>query len=136
EVGAVCVNAHVRICAGGGLRRPSLPRRQTEFVWKRAIRLGCKALRLKTKHVDQIHYCQLGKLAVVKASNQNKALATFKVNRDGPVRTPAPPPRLAVCRGQRRCRRPDSRPVRGRVDRRPASDRYRPDEKDWHAFVA
>src|SRR5438876_7680483 len=38
EVGAVCVNAHVRICAGGGLRRSSLPRRRTESVWKHDIR--------------------------------------------------------------------------------------------------
>src|SRR6266568_5622844 len=78
EVGAVCVNAHVRICAGGGLRRPSLPRRRTELVWKRDIRLDCKALRLKAKDADQIDYCQLGKMAVVKASNQNKALADFQ----------------------------------------------------------
>src|SRR3989475_8260775 len=47
EVGAVCVNAHVRICAGGGLRRSSLPLRRTESVWKWDIRLGCKALRLQ-----------------------------------------------------------------------------------------
>ncbi len=39
---------------------------------------GCKGLRLKAKDADQIDYCQLGKLAVVKASNQNKALADFQ----------------------------------------------------------
>src|SRR5438093_13435084 len=54
EVGAVCVNAHVRICAGGGLRRPSLPRRRTELVWKCGSRLGCKALRLKAKEATQM----------------------------------------------------------------------------------
>src|SRR2546427_11659569 len=66
EVGAVCVNAHVRICAGGGRRRRSLPRRRRELVWKHDSRLGCKGLRLKAKHADQIHYVQLGKLAVGK----------------------------------------------------------------------
>ena len=40
--------------------------------------MGCKALRLKAKDADQIDYCQLGKMAVVKASNQNKALADFQ----------------------------------------------------------
>jgi hypothetical protein len=35
-----------------------------EFVWKWVIRLGCKALRLKAKHADRIHYCQLGKMDV------------------------------------------------------------------------
>jgi len=40
--------------------------------------LGCKALRLKAKNAGQIDYCQLKKLAVVKASNQNKALADFQ----------------------------------------------------------
>ena len=48
------------------------------MVWKRDIRLGCKGLRLKAKDVDQIDCCQLGKLAVVKASSQNKALADFQ----------------------------------------------------------
>ena len=61
EVGAVCVNAHVRICAGGGLRRPSLPRRRTELVWKCGIRLGCKALRLKAKEANPIEKVQLPK---------------------------------------------------------------------------
>src|SRR2546426_9559822 len=51
---------------------------RTELVWKCDIQLGCKALRLKAKDADQIDYCQLGKLAVVKASNQNKALADFQ----------------------------------------------------------
>src|SRR5438552_16139504 len=41
---------------------------RTESVWKRDIQLGCKALRLKAKDAGQIDYCQLGKLAVVKAS--------------------------------------------------------------------
>src|SRR6266571_6654086 len=70
EVGAVCVNAHVRICAGGGLRRPSLPRRRTELVWKCGIRLGCKALRLKAKDAGQIDYCQLGKLDIAGHSGE------------------------------------------------------------------
>ena len=35
---------------------------------------------------DRIHYCQLGKLAVVKASNQNKALVDFQAK---PRRTSA-----------------------------------------------
>ena len=48
------------------------------MVWKRDIRLGCKGLRLKAKDADQIDCCQLGKLAVVKASSQNKALADFQ----------------------------------------------------------
>src|SRR2546428_4981627 len=77
EVGAVCVNAHVRICAGGGLRRSSLPLRRTELVWKHDIRLGCKGLRLKAKDADQIHYVHLGKLAVGKASTRNKGFADF-----------------------------------------------------------
>ena len=50
---------------------------RTESVWKHDIRLGCKALRLKAKDADQIDYCQLGKMAVVKASNRNKGLADF-----------------------------------------------------------
>src|SRR6266704_1819950 len=78
EVGAVCVNAHVRICAGGGLRRPSLPRRRTESVWKWDIRLGCKALRLRGSEADRLHYVQLGKMAVVVASIQNKACGRGK----------------------------------------------------------
>src|SRR5437867_13387206 len=51
---------------------------QTEFIWKRDIRLGWKALRLKAKHANLIRYCKLGKLGVLKASNQNKALADFQ----------------------------------------------------------
>src|SRR6266568_2692608 len=78
EVGAVCVNAHVRICAGGGLRRSSLPLRRTEFLWKHDIRLGCKALRLKGSEADRLHYVQLGKMAVVEASTKNKVLADFQ----------------------------------------------------------
>ena len=34
------------------------------FDWKRDIRLGYKALRLKPKHTGQVHYVHLGKLAV------------------------------------------------------------------------
>src|SRR6266516_4445673 len=34
---------------------------QTEFIWKRDIRLGWKALRLKAKHANLIRYCQLPK---------------------------------------------------------------------------
>jgi len=37
---------------------------------------------------DRIHYCQLGKMAVVKASIQNKALADFQAE---PRRTSADP---------------------------------------------
>jgi len=40
--------------------------------------LGCKALRLKAKQADPIENVHLGKLAVVKASTQNKALADFQ----------------------------------------------------------
>src|SRR5438874_6572601 len=53
-------------------------RGRTESVWKWDIRLDCKALRLKGSEADRLHYVQLGKLAVVKASNQNKALADFQ----------------------------------------------------------
>jgi len=42
---------------------------QTEFIWKRDIRLGWKALRLKAKDADQIDYCQLGKMAVVRTAS-------------------------------------------------------------------
>src|SRR6266852_1154802 len=56
-----------RTTASGDCRlRPAGAR--TESVWKHDIRLGCKALRLKAKDAGQIDYCQLGKLAVVKAS--------------------------------------------------------------------
>src|SRR2546428_5636349 len=123
EVGAVCVNAHVRICAGGGLRRPSLPRRRTELVWKHDIRLGCKGLRLKAKHADQIHYVHLGKMYVVKASTKNKALRDFRSEPQWPVRTPTLQPRLGVCRGRRRYKRPDSHPIRGRVSGSGGSNR-------------
>src|SRR5438552_10179837 len=34
---------------------------RTEFVWKRDIRLGCKALRLKAKQAGQIENVQLPK---------------------------------------------------------------------------
>src|SRR5947209_16230379 len=71
EVGAVCVNAHVRICAGGGLRRPSLPRRRTELVWKLDTGLGCKALRLIATQAHPIGNVQLGKLAVVRRPTKN-----------------------------------------------------------------
>jgi len=37
-----------------------------------------KALIRKAREAEHIHYCQLGKLAVVKASTQNKALADFQ----------------------------------------------------------
>src|SRR5499425_2357664 len=37
----------------------------TEFVWKSPIGFSDKVLRLKVPTVDNIHYCQLGKLAVV-----------------------------------------------------------------------
>src|SRR5438477_1215539 len=63
---------------------------RTELVWKHDIRLGCKGLRLKAKHADQIHYVHLGKLAVVKASNRNKGLADFRSEPQWPVRTPTP----------------------------------------------
>src|SRR5215467_5309406 len=37
----------------------------TEFVWKSPIRFSDKVLCLKVPMVDNIHYCQLGKMAVV-----------------------------------------------------------------------
>ena len=67
-------------------------------MWKRDIRLGWKALRLKAKQADPIENVQLGKMDVVKASNKNKALTDFRSEPQWPVRTPTPPPRLA--RGQ------------------------------------
>ena len=42
---------------------------RTEFFWKRDIRLGGKALRLKAKDAGQIDYCQLGKMAVGEPSH-------------------------------------------------------------------
>src|SRR5436309_7478136 len=48
---------------------------RTEFAWKYDIKLGCKALRLKVEQADPIDNVEFGKLAVVKASNQKKALA-------------------------------------------------------------
>ena len=39
---------------------------RTELVWKHDIRFGCKGLRLKAKDADQIDYCQLDQMAVVK----------------------------------------------------------------------
>src|SRR5262249_16082261 len=38
---------------------------RTEFVWKWPIRFSDKVLHLKVPTVDNIHNCQLGKLAVV-----------------------------------------------------------------------
>src|SRR6266436_3559980 len=61
---------------------------RTEFVRKHDIRLGCKALGLKAKDADQIDYCQLGKMYVVKASTKNKALRDFRSEPQWPVRTP------------------------------------------------
>ena len=98
--------------------------------------IAFEKLILKAKHADPIPYCQLGKMDVVKASNKNKALTDFRSEPQWPVRTPTPPLRLGVCRGRRRYKRPDSHPIRGRVDRRPASDRYRPVAIDWRACVA
>src|SRR5215470_4040244 len=40
-------------------------RRRTEFVWKSDISFGDKALGPKAIVADALHYCQLGKLAVV-----------------------------------------------------------------------
>src|SRR5439155_20992812 len=79
---------------------------RTESVWKHDIRLGCKALRLKAKDADQIDYCQLGKLAVVKASNQNKALADFQSEPRRASADSAPPPRLGAPRWQRQLKSP------------------------------
>ena len=39
----------------------------TELVWKFDIRFAYKALGVKATVADVIHYCQLGKLAVVKS---------------------------------------------------------------------
>ena len=41
------------------------------MVWKHDIWLGCKGLRLNAKDADQIDYCQLGKMAVVRTATQN-----------------------------------------------------------------
>ena len=111
-----------RTTASGGLPFTSSGGR-TELVWKHDIRLGCKGLRLKAKHADQIHYVHLGKLAVVKASNRNKGLADFRSEPQWPVRTPTLQPRLGVCRGRRRYKRPDSHPIRGRVSGSGGSNR-------------
>ena len=51
---------------------------RTEFVWKRDIRLGCKALRLNAEQANPIENVQLGKLAVVEAFTKNKALTDFQ----------------------------------------------------------
>jgi hypothetical protein len=40
EVGAVCVKAHVRICAGGGEQSPSLPRRRRQPKLVQSSRRG------------------------------------------------------------------------------------------------
>ncbi len=60
----------------------------TESVWKRDIQLGWKALLLKPKQADPIENLHLGKMAVVEASIQNKALADFQAE---PRRTSADP---------------------------------------------
>src|SRR5689334_10966231 len=39
---------------------------RTESIWKCDIQLGCKALRLKATHADQVLYVHLGKMAVEK----------------------------------------------------------------------
>src|SRR5437899_318565 len=44
---------------------------RTELVWKRDIRFRRKALRLKASDADRVHYCQLGKMAVVRTANPN-----------------------------------------------------------------
>jgi len=52
------------------LDRPfDLERTQTELVWKSDISFGDKALGFKTTEVNLIHYCQLGKLAVMRHIN-------------------------------------------------------------------
>ena len=43
----------------------AVQRRLTELVWKSDIWFGDKGLGLKETVIDVIHYCQLGKLAVV-----------------------------------------------------------------------
>jgi hypothetical protein len=43
---------------------------RTELVWKSDIWLGDKALRLKATVAEVIHYCQLGKLAVMRNINK------------------------------------------------------------------
>ena len=52
---------------------------RTELVWKHDIRLGCKGLRLKAKHADQIHYVHLGKMGVVEPPPKTKQLRTAKL---------------------------------------------------------
>ena len=42
---------------------------QTEFIRKRDIQLGSKALRLRAKDPGQLHYSHLGKLAVVRTAS-------------------------------------------------------------------
>jgi hypothetical protein len=48
-----------------------------ELVWKRDIRLDCKALRLKAKHADRIHYVHLPKeLGIFSPSSFDEARPT------------------------------------------------------------
>ena len=96
---------------------------RTEFAWKYDIKLGCKALRLKVEQADPIDNVHLGKMYVVKASTKNKALRDFRSEPQWPVRTPTLQPRLGVCRGRRRYKRPDSHPIRGRVSGSGGSNR-------------
>src|SRR5215813_9085900 len=51
-------------------RVSDVQRIRTEFVWKSPIRFSDKVLRLKVPTVDNIRYCQLGKLAVVRDINE------------------------------------------------------------------
>src|SRR5262245_15001657 len=55
---------------------------RTEFVWKWPIRFSDKVLRLKAPTVDNIHYCQLGKMAVV---TRHARFTEIKVTDKAPI---------------------------------------------------
>src|SRR5262245_1258738 len=57
------------------LERPFyLQRTQTELVWKSDMWFGDKALVLRATVADVIHYCQLGKLAVQRDTNDARTI--------------------------------------------------------------
>src|SRR5205809_2381168 len=43
------------------------------------MQLGCKGLRLKAKDADQIDYCHLGKMAVVKGLHQKQSTCGLSI---------------------------------------------------------
>src|SRR5438094_5794503 len=87
------------------------------------MRVLSKLLTTKAGDGDRTRDVQLGKMYVVKASTKNKALRDFRSEPQWPVRTPTLQPRLGVCRGRRRYKRPDSHPIRGRVSGSGGSNR-------------